>query len=327
MPKVALFALTPLSLVLIAGCGFSGAAKVTPTQSPASTSSVPSQTSTSPSSTNTSPSATPTSSSTPSTNAATSLSSSARATTPSHYGVINTTVTSEIMQDLSKSHPGIPLAYPANLPPPPGPGFGYLTATTRATSTSWFVQLLDTNIPLSVDNPTIANHLSTLAPYVGSWGVTLLGSSLPVSTAPERAGVLRSQNPLWASSEAAIKASGSSRIAVGQNGATLAATAYTYNNGSKAKVMWTEGNWTIQVVGSTVTKENAMANSVVNYLHTHYLPPYPGLIMVQMTSATNAVTRIDWIQGDQLLHVATRQPMPMNPLVAAGMVVHWTQYH
>ncbi len=232
------------------------------------------------------------------------------------------------MQDLSKDNTGLPLAYPSVLPPPPGPGFGYLTATTHANTTSWFVQLLDTSTPLGVNNPTIASHLAPPAPYVGSWGLTLLGTALPVTTTPERAGVLRSQNPLWSASEAAIKATGSSKVSVGNNGATLGATVYTYNNtGSTAKIMWTEGNWTIAVVGSTAANEQPIANSIVDYLHTHYLPPYPGLIMVQMTSPTNAVTRIDWIQGDQLLYVATRQPMSTNPIDAAAMVVHWTGYH
>lgn len=231
------------------------------------------------------------------------------------------------MQDLSNGKTGLPLAYPALLPPPPGPGFGYLTATTVGTATSWFVRLLDTNTPLGVNDPNISSHLSTAAPYVGSWGTTLLGSALPVTTAPERASVLRNQNPLWSPGEAAIKATGSSKIQVGTNGAALGATVYTYkNNASIAKVIWTEGNWTIEVTGSSAQHETTIANQLVDYLHTHYLPPHPGLIMVQMTSALNAVTRIDWIQGDQLLYVATRQPMPTNPVDAASMVVHWTPY-
>lgn len=171
------------------------------------------------------------------------------------------------------------------------------------------------------------SRLSTVAPYVGSWGISLLGSALPVTTAPERAGVLRNQNPLWSPSEAAIKATGSSKVTVGNQGAALEATVYTYGKNAGAKITWTEGNWTIEVVGSTAGNENPIANSVVDYLHTHYLPPYPGLIMVQMTSPTNAVTRIDWIQGDQLLYVAARQPMPTNPVDTAAMAVDWKTYH
>lgn len=231
------------------------------------------------------------------------------------------------MKDLSNGKTGLPLAYPSLLPPPPGPGFGYLTATTVGTATSWFVRLLDTTTPLGVNSPNISSHLSTAAPYVGSWGITLLGSALPVTTAPERASVLRNQNPLWSPSEAAIKATGSAKIQVGATGAALGATVYTYNNNPATdKIMWAEGDWTIEVLGSTTKNEAALANLVVNYLHTHYLPPHPGLIMVQMTSASRAVTRIDWIEGDQLLYVAARQPMPINPVDAASMVVHWTPY-
>ena len=305
-------------LVTLSGCGLSGTAHITQSPSKSNSYTVSGQVSTTPS---TAPSST-SSTSSPSVQTSSATSSSQAASTSPWNPVV-----ASAMNGLVASS-DLPLAAPTVIPPPPGPGYGYLTALAIQNATSWTVRLIDTSIPLNVNSTNIQQHLIPGAPYLGSFGIDLLSQSELVSTAPERASVLRTNNALWSASQASAKATASQKVTVGSVGDALVATAYTYNGSyNNAKLVWTEGNWTIEIVNASPRNEQAMALSVVNYLHTHYLPPYPGLIMIDMINNASAVTRIDWINGDQLILMDDRQATPNNPANTCSMAVHWTPYH
>lgn len=327
MPKSGAILSSAALLLTITGCGLSGAAHITKSAQHSNGYTVSGQVSTAPSASPTSSNtSTNPSSSSPVQSSSASTSPSASPSTSNNLSSWNPIIATA-MNSLASST-DLPLAAPTVIPPAPGPGFGYLTAMTTQTNVSWTVHLLDTAIPLGVNNPTISQHLDSRAPYVGSFGLTLLGSSQPVSTSPQRATVLRSNNPLWLANQATAKATASQKMTVGNGGDALVATAYAYgSNYNNAKLVWYEGNWTIEIVGASAQYEQAMALSVVNYLHTHYLPPFPGLIMIDMISPSTAVGRIDWINGDQLMTVAARQPMAQNPVDTCAMAVHWAPYH
>ncbi|PSR34199.1 MAG: hypothetical protein C7B46_06520 [Sulfobacillus benefaciens] len=313
-------------LVTLTGCGLSGTAHITQSPSKSQDYTVSGQVSTTPSTT---PSGATSTSSSPSTPASTTTSTPSSSTGSSQSSSTSpwNPVVASAMNDLVNSS-DLPLAAPTVVPPPPGPGYGYLTALVIQNATSWSVRLIDTSIPLNVNSTNIQQHLIAGAPYVGSFGINLLSQSELVNTAPERSSVLRTNNALWAASDASAKATASQKVTVGSGGDALVATAYAFNGSyNSAKLVWTEGDWTIEIVNASPRYEQAMALSVVNYLHTHYLPPYPGLIMIDMINNASAVTRIDWINGDQLILMDDRQATPNNPVNTCSMAVHWTPYH
>ncbi len=207
---------------------------------------------------------------------------------------------------------------------------GYLTAITATAPNHWIVQLRDTTIQEPVNSRHIAQNLNS-TPAVGSFGINQLAGN-QVGTSSLDNTTLRQFNPLWHPNQSILNATNKERLMVGGSHAGLGATAYgfrgTFNN---AKVVWTEGNWTIEVVGGSPRYEQDTAFHLVNYLHTHYLPPYPGLIMIQLTqeghgAKSQSVTHMDWIDGRYLMHIDTRIPSLQNPVVAAKMAVSWSHF-
>ena len=207
---------------------------------------------------------------------------------------------------------------------------GYLTAITTTAPDYWLVELRDTTKQEPVNSPNIGHTLSS-TPAIGSFGINQLAQN-QVGTPSLANTTLRQFNPLWHPNQNILNATKKQSLVVGGSHAALGATAYGFqNNFNNAKIIWTEGNWTIEVVGGSPRYEQDTAFHLVNYLHSHYLPPYPGLIMVQLTqegpgNKTKSVTHMDWIDGRYLMHIDTRIPSSQNPVTAAKMAVSWNHF-
>ncbi|MCL4494643.1 MAG: hypothetical protein M1294_07465 [Firmicutes bacterium] len=266
----------------------------------------------------------PNASSSPSSGQGSTFSASSRAAAPFNPVILQAMSVIRRSTDLPLEAPEVvPLtAY--------SPADGYLTAITLTAPDYWLVQLRDTTVREPVNSRNISHTLSP-TPAVGSFGINQLASN-QVGTPSLDNTTLRQFNPLWHPNQSILNATGKERLVVGGPRSGLGATAYgfhgTFNN---AKVMWAEGNWTIEVAGGSPRYEQDTAYHLVNYLHSHYLPPYPGLIMIQLThegrgNKTQAVTHMDWIDGQYLMHIDTRIPGLQNPVSAAKMAVSWSHY-
>lgn len=207
---------------------------------------------------------------------------------------------------------------------------GYLTAILSMGANHWSVHLRDTTRAEPVNSPAIAQTLSSL-PDVGSFGVRQLAGN-QVGTSSLDGTTLRQFNPLWRSNQNILNATGKEAVIVGGGHAALQAQAYGFHgNFNSTKLIWNEGNWTMEVTGGSPRYEQDIAFHLVNYLHSHYLPPFPGLIMIDIihqgvSSNTTAVTHMDWINGPYLIHIDTRIPSFQNPVTAAKMAVSWSHY-
>lgn len=323
-----------LSSSLLSGCGLHGSINVHKNANGSYTvSGQPSHSTNSSPSASTTPSSNPVSSNPPSSpsfsvnqNTVTTPSSGSASTQPSGS---STTSSSQLNSVATQSlheiagHTGLNLAVPTSIPAPLS---GYLTATTHASLNQWQVHLLDTTQPVQVNSPHISQYLSTL-PHVGSFGAIRIAPTL-TSTSQ----LIRQNNYLWNPQFAVSRATAHESIMVGNSHAALIAQAYAFNgNYNDAKLVWREGNWTIEIVGSSPRYEQQIAFNLVNFLHSHYLPPFPGLIMLQMIkgsphNASTAVTRIDWLHGHHVNEVSDRQPTFSNPINVAHMATSWTTF-
>ncbi len=87
------------------------------------------------------------------------------------------------------------------------------------------------------------------------------------------------------------------------------------NQRSNTKLVFTEGEWTIELIGSNAVSEEQAAYTIANTLHFQSLPPYPGLMIVDMAvpassravSLAAAVTTLDWVQGSTVSWVSASQ--------------------
>lgn len=234
------------------------------------------------------------------------------------------------MEDI-QSHTSLPLQAPRLVPAMAyNTTGGQLTAQTHVGLDFWTVHLRDTTVAEPVNAGAISQQLAA-TPDVGSFGIQQLASNA-VGTNSLDETTLRQFNPLWTARQGIMNATAKEQIVVGAAPSGLAATAYGFSRSfNNAKLTWQEGDWTVEIVGGSPRYEQDMAYGLVNYLHTNYLPPYPGLIMIQLihvgpSMATTAVTHMDWIDGRYLMHVDTRVPSAANPVVAATMAVSWNHF-
>ncbi len=96
------------------------------------------------------------------------------------------------------------------------------------------------------------------------------------------------------------------------------------------KLVWHEGNWTIELIDSNAQSEERMGNRIANYLHGHALPPYPGLLLVNMAVPANDTTivdaggaTIDWISQSQVYSMSVATPSASNPIEVINMALSW----
>lgn len=339
-PRLILAAGSAIAILSLAGCGLSGTVSATPqgngtykitghatpspSKTPAASAPVSSSASQAPARNAGEPSTpSPAPAAIRSTSATVPSSSAGTAATASPFNA----VVQQALEDIHGQTP-LPLQGPRVIPETAyAPAGGYLTAQTTVGHSHWTVNLRDTLQPEPVNSSAISDALSA-TPYVGSFGIQQLSGNAVGTNALDET-TLRQFNPLWYGNQGIMNATGKETLVVGGQHAALTATAYgfarSYND---AKLTWQEGKWTVEVTGGSPRYEQDMAYDLVDYLHTQYLPPYPGLIMIRLihegpSYANTAITHIDWIDGRYLMHLDTRVPSPANPVAAAAMAVSW----
>lgn len=200
----------------------------------------------------------------------------------------------------------------------PGRSSGYLTATTAAVPNAYQVTVWDTRIPLHVNNPATLSQRVPGNP-VARFGAVRLAHPLPSQGAPNYLTGLERHNPVWVEG-AAHAASGTVNLGDGIQ-------AVRYPVAGQTQLDWAEGDWTIQVTGPSSAWVEQAAVPVVRFLHTYYLPPYPGLYAVRLDGrGPTAITSIDWMRGSVLSYVTNDHASATNPVATGGMAVSWRRW-
>ena len=194
---------------------------------------------------------------------------------------------------------------------------GYLTATTQASADAYQVTLWDTRRPLHVNNPEI--KAARLFPQpVATFGAQQVTGPLPHRVAGDRP-LLATHNPVWAGDH---PASASAHVYLGDG-----IPAVAYQAGTTTQLEWVEGDWTLQVVGPSLTAAKKAAVPIVHLLNTYYLPPYPGVYAVRLQAGgRTAVTSLDWIRGAVVSYVTNPRPSATNPVTTGRMAMSWSPY-
>lgn len=236
----------------------------------------------------------------------------------------------QALQYLS-SHTTLILGAPTVVPHLPSPS-GYLAAQAQASSTGWVVHLLETTRAYAVNNPQIPQHLidapQTYAAAIASFGVTHLTGTIPSSGNPQLPSFL------W---QEGLIASGMGPNALGpltltgdqsrtvNLGYGITGTLYQQNS-FYSNLVWQEGEWTFVVMNTNKRQAVSIAQPVVTYLHTAYLPPHPGLVAINI-GAHGAYTHLDWIANRMLYHINNDTLAVQNNAVeACQMAVSWHSY-
>lgn len=207
----------------------------------------------------------------------------------------------------------LPLEGPSVVPEPHG---GYLTARAQALPSTYVVFLIDTTRPLAVNSPLINRFLSPHA-NVAQFSAARLKATQPRPGSPNYLQYLARYNPLFVrSTHAAV---GQVDLGLGIN----AAIYHTTSGRTKTLLDWNEGDWTVQVQGGTLPHDERLATPLVAYLHRYFLPPYPGIVAVQVLGEDRARTEIDWMDQHVLSTVVNQRASAQNPVQAAQMAAHW----
>lgn len=220
-------------------------------------------------------------------------------------------VVRQAMQWLS-SRTTVPLAAPVQIPLR---NSGYLSALAQALGNTYAVHLIDVQRPLAVNSPLAGQELSP-HPFVASFGVMRLNSSLPAGGVAKSLAMLAMHNANWQFDH---PTSPGSPLPLGQG-----ITGSEYMDPQGPVLQWQEGSWTLQVAGGDAPSEAGVAGQVVTYLHSHFLPPYPGVMAIQVASSgpvPTAVTYIDWMEGHLLYYVESSHATAANPVQTCTMAV------
>ncbi|MHB1627946.1 MAG: hypothetical protein ACYCVB_06170 [Bacilli bacterium] len=93
---------------------------------------------------------------------------------------------------------------------------------------------------------------------------------------------------------------------------------------------WGEGDWTVELSGGTLAREEQAAGPVIAYLHRYFLPPYPGIFAIHLVKGTDqgayqdeALTELDWMDGHVLSYVVDPTASSQTPVAAASLTVSW----
>lgn len=324
-----------LGSLALAGCGISGHVNATPANNGTSqvsgtvhTSGVPNQNGATPATSSTSSSSVPSSPSTSTTGSSTTpqASSTPAALSASASHTNFNTVVRQAFQAI-QGHTTAVIGGPTSLPAAHG---GYLTAQTHASTTGWRIQLVETLHPYAVNSPLInGNHV---VGGTAAWGTTLL-PSIPVNDSQ----AVATANGLW-NTRTVINLNAShqsTQVGTAQYGRPATLYPASGNQWPNTKLVFTEGEWTIELIGSNASSEEQAAYTIANTLHFQSLPPYPGLMIVDMTvpasshavSLAAATTTLDWVKGSTVFWVSASQASNNNPEQAIQLATSWTLWN
>ncbi|PSR22748.1 MAG: hypothetical protein C7B43_20525 [Sulfobacillus benefaciens] len=217
-------------------------------------------------------------------------------------GVQTNSVVAQAMAWLGH-HTSQPLAAPTWVPAPSASAGGpYLSAQTHVDHVSgvtsfngWSVRLYPTSVAYGVNNS--AFDTAHVHPWV-SWTVQQLSSGMQntMVTPSGRLQTLEGNNGNIGPNGPQIISKHFQTVALGMG---ITGTLYTTN-----VVLWSQGPWTLMVLGDQGAQDVTVARSVVQRLHDVTLPPYPALAAIagdryQAQFSGNQVA-IDWIHGTDL---------------------------
>jgi hypothetical protein len=200
-----------------------------------------------------------------------------------------------------------------------------LTAQTTVSASHWAISLLETNSPYAINSPAISTH--TIVSSLASWGESVVTNGLSVQQN------LETHNPLWNQLAAINPQAPHQFVQVGtaQYGRPAILYPVTGNPWPNTKLVFTEGKWTIELIGSNAQSEEQVAYTIADNLHFQSLPPDPGLMMVdlaapasaQAASLTVSGTTLDWINGSVINWVSAPEASPNNPEQAIQFARSW----
>ncbi len=250
-----------------------------------------------------SPSASPPHSPSASTSRVTTASASTStspATTPAGTSSPYTAVVSQTLQWLqARTHQ--PLGAPTWIPSASTPQGQYVSPTANLSAQGWAIFLHLTNHPYEVNNPAI-NQSPDTQNWV-SWGLNVM---TPSQLATHRLGLLEAYSEMGPS-HPPVTTGTPQPVPLGTG-----ITGSLYGNGT---VIWHEGDWTLMVQGTGGASDVAGAKTLVAYLHTASLPPYPGLVDVVQNTAS-----VDWLTGSSLFSIMGGHEPALDVL---HMAVSW----
>lgn len=233
------------------------------------------------------------------------------------------TVIAEAFQ-LIHTHTALTLSDPAKLPPAVNTS-GYWTAKTTAYANRWSISLLETSHPYAINSASISAN--TIIGAIASWGASVETSGLSLQQD------LETHNPLW-SRLAVINPQAShqtTQVGTAQDGRPAILYPVGGDQWTNTRLVFTEGKWTVELIGSNAQSEEQVAYTIANDLHFQFLPPHPGLMMVELvapssaqsTSLTVAGTSLDWMNGTKINWVSVPDASLNNPEQAISMAVSW----
>lgn len=263
----------------------------------------------------------------------TATSSSSNITSPNHGATSSTRPPATVSPEQSvitaalqqiHTHTTLTVAAPAKLPPAVNTS-GYWTAKTTAYANLWSVTLLETSHPYAINSASISAN--TIIGAIASWGASVQTSGL--SSQKD----LETHNPLW-SRLAVINAQAShqtTQVGTAQDGRPAILYPVGGDQWTNTRLVFTEGKWTVELIGSNAQSEEQVAYTIANDLHFQFLPPHPGLMMVELvapssaqsTSLTVAGTSLDWMNGTKINWVSVPDASLNNPEQAISMAISW----
>lgn len=230
-------------------------------------------------------------------------------------------VVAQALTDVYDQNRTLPLGGPTVLPPEP-PSRLYLTAETVASRSAYTVHILKATAPLAVNSPALTSP-KVHAQAVASFGVTRISVSLPPVGSPELA------PDLWEDGLVArgLQPNAFGPLEIGTGPAShvslgLGITATLLPVDVNSTLVWHEGDWTLVVREMPKAIAMATGRRIVAYLHRAYMPPAPGLVVVDL-GVHGLNTMIDWVKGNDLYRVTNDLSSGSNPVAACAMAVHW----
>jgi hypothetical protein len=189
---------------------------------------------------------------------------------------------------------------------------GYLAAQAWNNSQSYQVTLNNTTQPVGLNSPNLTN-VESAEPAVASFGLIELSVSLPAQGSPGYLTTLQTHNY----NEMTLSPTKGRPAALGRK------IWFSIYRRPRHVTDWQEGNWTLQVSGGSVSQEIPVVQRVVTYLHTHALPPAPGIVAIRVVPGSGATTMIEWVKGRQLMWVGVPRATVHNPGSTCAMAVSW----
>lgn len=202
---------------------------------------------------------------------------------------------------------------------------GYISVKASADSDEWSINLLNTAKKYSLNNPSIPASTSGIA----FWGMVQENQSITGNNVDN---ILQKNNGLW-NNFAQVNANQSSQsVMLGDSSDAIKGTLYPVS-GSKwvnTKLIWHEGDWTIEEIGSNAKSEEQVSYNVVNYLHTHALPPHKGLLMIGLSVPSSeskvslgAYSELDWVDQNNVFIAGASLVSKNNPIQTINMAISW----